>query len=208
MFPHSPQSSVPPDKLVQQLIMQALQAFYIQDHETAVYFLEQIKTNLPRYMYQLNPQNRALCKEIVKMLQDGSLVPDRSDSSVAQAAADTHPGLSGMSSEVELVAEPDVSSEDTETFEIAITDTPAHSEPRGQQYEPPSSEPTPLVEQPSLDQIVDPDEMQQDPTMPTEFISELSSAVNKVRDKKKKKKKKKSKEDLTGSMDELEDFDF
>ena len=204
MFPHSPQSSVPPDKLVQQLIMQALQAFYIQDHETAVYFLEQIKTNLPRYMYQLNPQNRALCKEIVKMLQDGSLVPDRSESSVAQAAADTHPGLSGMSSEVELVAEPDVSSEDTETFEIAITDTPAHSEPERQQYEPPSSEPTPLVEQPSLDQPVDPDEMQQDPTMPTEFISELSSAVNKVRGKKKKKGKK----DLTGSMDELEEFDF
>ncbi|NPD88008.1 MAG: hypothetical protein HGN29_04755 [Asgard group archaeon] len=204
MFPHSPQSSVPPDKLVQQLIMQALQAFYIQDYETAVYFLEQIKTNLPRYMYQLNPQNRALCKEIVKMLQDGSLVPDRSESSVAQAAEDTHPGLSGMSSEVDLISEPEISSEDTETFEITIADTPAHSEPREQQYVPPSSEPTPLVEQPSIDQVVDPDDMQQDPTMPTEFISELSSAVNKVRDKKKKK----SKGELTGSMDELEDFDF
>ena len=205
MFPHSPQSSVPPDKLVQQLIMQALQAFYIQDHETAVYFLEQIKTNLPRYMYQLNPQNRALCKEIVKMLQDGSLVPDRSESTVAQAAADTHPGLSGMSSEVELVSEPDVSSESSEPSESMMIDTPAHSEPREQQYVPPSSEPTPLVEQPSLDQVVDPDDMQQDPTMPTEFISELSTAVNKVRDKKKKKK---SKGNLTGSMDELEDFDF
>ena len=205
MFPHSPQSSVPPDKLVQQLIMQALQAFYIQDHETAVYFLDQIKTNLPRYMYQLNPQNRALCKEIVKMLQDGSLVPDRSDSTVAQAAADTHPGLSGLSSEVELVSEPDVSSESSEPSESTMVDTPAHSEPSEQQDVPPSSEPTPLVEQPSLDRPVDPDVMQQDPTMPTEFISELSSAVNKVRDKKKKKK---LKGDLTGSMDELEDFDF
>ena len=63
MFPHSPQSSVPPDKLVQQLIMQALQAFYIQDYETAVYFLEQIKTNLPRYMYQLNPQTELFVKK-------------------------------------------------------------------------------------------------------------------------------------------------
>jgi hypothetical protein len=184
--------------------MQALQAFYIQDHETAVYFLEQIKTNLPRYMYQLNPQNRALCKEIVKMLQDGSLVPDRSESSVAEAAADTHPGLSGMPSEVDLVAEPDVSSESSETFGIEIADTPEQSEPSTQEYTPPVSEPSAPVEQPTLDQPVDPDDMQQDPTMPTEFISELSSAVNKVRDKKKKKVK----DNLTGSMDELEDFDF
>lgn len=202
MFPHSPQSSVPPDKLIQQLIMQALQAFYIQDYETAVYFLEQIRTNLPRYMYQLNPQNRALCKEIVKMLQDGSLVPDRSESSVAQAAADTHPGLSGMSSEIDLVAEPEIVSESSEPV---VADTPpSQPEPREQLYTPPASEHTPVVTQPSLDQPVDPEEMQQDPTMPTEFISELSSAVNKVRDKKKKKLKK----DLTGSMDELEEFDF
>lgn len=205
MFPHSPQSSVPPDKLVQQLIMQALQAFYIQDYETAVYFLEQIRTNLPRYMYQLNPQNRALCKEIVKMLQDGSLVPDRSESTVAQAAADTHPGLSGAPSEVELVSEPEISSEDSELFGIDVTDSqPAQPEPSEQLYTQPSAEPTSHVEQPTLDQPVDPDEMQQDPTMPTEFISELSSAVNKVRDKKKKKLQK----NLTGSMDELEDFDF
>ncbi len=202
MFPHSPQSSVPPDKLIQQLIMQALQAFYIQDYETAVYFLEQIRTNLPRYMYQLNPQNRALCKEIVKMLQDGSLVPDRSESSVAQAAADTHPGLSGMSSEAEIVEEPEIVSE---PIEPAVADTPPSQPEQIQQvYTPPVSEQTPAVAQPSLDQPVDPEEMQQDPTMPTEFISELSSAVNKVRDKKKKKLKK----DLTGSMDELEEFDF
>jgi hypothetical protein len=201
MFPHSPQSSVPPDKLIQQLIMQALQAFYIQDHETAVYFLEQIRTNLPRYMYQLNPQNRALCKEIVKMLQDGSLVPDRSESSVAQAAADTHPGLAGMSSEEDLVAEPEIVSEPSEPV---VADTPpSRPEPQEQIYTPPSEQ-TPVIAQPSLDQPVDPDEMQQDPTMPTEFISELSSAVNKVRDKKKKKLK----NDLTGSMDELEEFDF
>ena len=71
MFPHSPQSSVPPDKLVQQMIVQALQAFYIEDFETGRYFLQQIRTNLPRFMYQLNPQLRNLCIEIVKLLQDG-----------------------------------------------------------------------------------------------------------------------------------------
>jgi hypothetical protein len=109
-----------------------------------------------------------------------------------------------MASEVESVSEPETSAEDSNLFEIDVADTPpAQPEPREQQYAP-SSEPAQSVEQPSLDQPVDPDEIQQDPTMPTEFISELSSAVNKVRDKKKKKLQ----SDLTGSMDELEDFDF
>ena len=70
MFPHSPQSAVPPDKLVQQLIVQAIQAFYIQDYETGIYFLQQIKSNLPRYMYQLNPQMRSLAKEVVNIFND------------------------------------------------------------------------------------------------------------------------------------------
>ena len=99
MFPHSPQSSVPPDKLVQQMIVQALQAFYIEDYETGKYFLQQIRTNLPRFMYQLNPQLRNLCKEIVKLLQDGSLVPDRSKEEGLGSVADTHPGFAETQSE-------------------------------------------------------------------------------------------------------------
>ncbi|MFW9851413.1 MAG: hypothetical protein ACFFDS_00540 [Candidatus Thorarchaeota archaeon] len=205
MYPHSPQSSVPPDKLVQQLIMQAIQAFYIQDYETGIYFLEQIRTNLPRYMYQLNPQNRALCKEIVKVLQDGSLVPDRSSSTVAQAAADTHPGLSGIS---EPVFEPQPS----DSYEKPTEDssTPPPEEPSETTYFPPPEESQPPLEpvaEPDIFTPVDDDNVVPLDTMGSDFMSELSSAVDEVRSKKDKKKKKLA-EDLTGSMDELEDFDF
>ena len=205
MYSHSPQSSVPPDKLVQQLIMQAIQAFYIQDYETGIYFLEQIRTNLPRYMYQLNPQNRALCKEIVKVLQDGSLVPDRSSSTVAQAAADTHPGLAGIS-------EPVFESQPSDSYEQPPEDssTPPPSEPAETTYSPPPEETQPPLEpvaEPDIFTPVDDSNVVPLDTMGSDFMSELSSAVDEVRSKKDKKKKKLA-EDLTGSMDELEDFDF
>ena len=205
MYSHSPQSSVPPDKLVQQLIMQAIQAFYIQDYETGIYFLEQIRTNLPRYMYQLNPQNRALCKEIVKVLQDGSLVPDRSSSTVAQAAADTHPGLSSIS---EPVFEPESSDPTVKPPEESST-LPS-SEPSETTYYPPPEESQPPLEpvaEPDIFTPVDDSDVVPLDTMGSDFMSELSSAVDEVRSKKDKKKKKLA-EDLTGSMDELEDFDF
>jgi len=210
MFPHSPQSSVPPDKLVQQLIMQAIQAFYIQDYETGIYFLEQIRSNLPRYMYQLNPQNRALCKEIVKVLQDGSLVPDRSSSTVAEAAADTHPGFAGISEPV-FESKPSDTSEQPfspETTEDYSTLPP--SEPSETSYVPPqddSQPPTEPVAEPDIFTPVEDSDVVPLDTMGSDFMSELSSAVNEVRSKKDKKKKKLA-EDLTGSMDELEDFDF
>ncbi len=207
MYSHSPQSSVPPDKIVQQLIMQAIQAFYIQDYETGIYFLEQIRTNLPRYMYQLNPQNRALCKEIVKVLQDGSLVPDRSSSTVAQAAADTHPGLSGIS-------EPVFESESSDSYEQPISpeltedsSTPLPSEPSETSFVPPPSDSQSVAEPDIFTPVEDSDVVPLD-TMGSDFMSELSTAVNEVRNKKDKKKKKKLAKDLTGSMDELEDFDF
>ncbi|MHA1197860.1 MAG: hypothetical protein ACTSQF_00685 [Candidatus Heimdallarchaeaceae archaeon] len=228
MFPHSPQSSVPPDKLVQQMIVQALQAFYIEDIETGRYFLQQIRTNLPRFMYQLNPQLRSLCKEIVKLLQDGSLVPDRSGEEAAGSVADTHPGFADTQSEQPQEVQPDrsapVSSESARAAQPAILedrvqvaeefaqmtkgddqidvgdmkgeeiDTSQHVE-----IEPQSeSLDTPVVDIPSED--TDPVKGE----MPVEFISELSSAVNTVRDKKKKKKDEK----LLGSMDELDEFDF
>jgi hypothetical protein len=205
MYSHSPQSSVPPDKLVQQLIMQAIQAFYIQDYETGIYFLEQIRTNLPRYMYQLNPQNRALCKEIVKVLQDGSLVPDRSSSTVAQAAADTHPGLSGIS-EPAFESQPS----DSHVRPTEDTSTPPPSEPSETTFVPPSEESQPPLEpiaEPDIFTPVDDSNAVPLDTMGSDFMSELSSAVNEVRSKKDKKKKKLA-EDLTGSMDELEEFDF
>jgi len=221
MFPHSPQSAVPPDKLVQQLIVQAIQAFYIQDYETGMYFLQQIKSNLPRYMYQLNPQMRSLAKEVVKLLQDGSLVPDRSADTVAEAAADTHPGLSGSSVEYtppsesvtqelqeqqsELVEAPQLTETEIEgptvdtsqdvVFEPQTESVgePAEEFPTAQKTETPITEP--------------PYEETEAPrgTLPSDFISELSTAVSSVRDKKKKKKKDGK---LVGSMDELEDFDF
>ena len=95
---NQPQSAVPPDKLVQQMIVQAIQAFYIQDYDTGLYFLNQIKTNLPRFMYQISPAYKTLCKEIVKLLQDGSLVPDRTSQTDQEVAATSHPGLSGITS--------------------------------------------------------------------------------------------------------------
>jgi hypothetical protein len=233
MFPHSPTSAVPPDKLVQQLIVQALQAFYINDHETGVYFLQQIRTNLPRYMYQLNPQMRSLAKEVVKLLQDGSLVPDRSSESAAESAMETHPGLSGESTEyvapaetvnqemqqqiqqqaqqkANLASAPDLTETELEgqvvdtSQDVAFepqtesVGTPAEEIPEQRPETPPQHPGAPITEPPY--------EETEAPrgTLPSDFITELSSAVGSVRDKKKKKKGEK----LVGSMDELEDFDF
>ena len=231
MFPHSPQSAVPPDKLVQQMIVQALQAFYINDHETGVYFLQQIRANLPRYMYQLNPQMRNLAKEVVKLLQDGSLVPDRSSESAEASAMDTHPGLSGESNEYkapaetvnqemqqqiqqqsDLVGAPELTETDLEGQEVDTSQdivfepktesvgTPAEEIFAHHPETPPQHPETPITESPY--------EETEAPrgSLPSDFISELSTAVSTVRDKNKKKKKKDEK--LVGSMNELEDFDF
>lgn len=229
MFPHSPQSSVPPDKLVQQMIVQALQAFYIEDFETGRYFLQQIRTNLPRFMYQLNPQLRNLCKEIVKLLQDGSLVPDRSGEGAMGSVADTHPGFAAAPTEQPQESQPirsaPISSEAARTesvrpelFQerIQVAEEFAKMTKGEQQvdvgdikgpeidtskdvvFEPQSeSLNTPVVDIPSEDSSPLRGEV------PSEFISELSSAVNSVKDKKKKKDDK-----LVGSMDELDEFDF
>ncbi|MHA1347159.1 MAG: hypothetical protein ACTSVO_00025 [Candidatus Heimdallarchaeaceae archaeon] len=206
---NQPQSAVPPDKIIQQMIVQAIQAFYIQDYDTGLYFLTQIKTNLPRYLYQISPSNKKLCKEIVKLLQDGSLVPDRDSQSEQEIAATSHPGLSRITSEQnqqsvsseisELVQEPtfDNSTEPEETVQVQA----AEPETQPQSYATPeeTAQPTPA---PTF-QTIEEDEAPRG-TVPTEFISELSSAVATVRNKKKKKVTEK----LTGSMDELEDFDF
>ncbi|MHA1304441.1 MAG: hypothetical protein ACTSPI_12150 [Candidatus Heimdallarchaeaceae archaeon] len=63
-----------PNKFVTQMIVQALQAFYNQDYETGTHFIEQIRSNLPSFLYNLNPALRTLCKDIVKLVQGGSLV--------------------------------------------------------------------------------------------------------------------------------------
>ncbi len=206
MFPHSPQSAVPPDKLVQQLIVQAIQAFYIQDYETGIYFLQQIKSNLPRYMYQLNPQMRSLAKEVVKLLQDGSLVPDRSADTVEEAAADTHPGLSGSSPEYTPQIEAPQLTETEIEGPTVDTSQDVVFEPQTESVGEPAEE-FPTAQQTETQITKPPYEETEAPrgTLPSDFISELSTAVNSVRDKKKKKKKD---EKLVGSMDELEDFDF
>ena len=205
MFPYQPQSSVPPDKLVQQLIMQAFQAFYIQDYETGIHFLEQIRSNLPRYMYQLSPAYRTLCKDIVKMLQDGSLVPDKSEATVGQQAAMSHPGLVGLEETPTEESAPSYEDHPSRAMSSSQLD---FAEPPTEAVEPPESSNIPFTEEPTepfetAQQNEDPKVFSGD-SMSTEFISELSSAVNAVKDKKKKKVQDK----LTGSMDELEDFDF
>ncbi len=196
---NQPQSAVPPDKLVQQMIVQAIQAFYIQDYDTGLYFLNQIKTNLPRFMYQISPAYKTLCKEIVKLLQDGSLVPDRSSQSDQETAATSHPGLSGITSGY------DQQDGSLENPEIVQEPTFAQSAEPEETAQPQSAEPEETA-QPESTPSFQPIEEDEAPrgTVPTEFISELSSAVATVRDKKKKKVTEK----LTGSMDELEDFDF
>ncbi len=194
---NQPQSSVPPDKLVQQMIVQAIQAFYIQDYDTGLYFLNQIKTNLPRFMYQISPSYKTLCKEIVKLLQDGSLVPDRSSQTDQEAAATSHPGLSGITSGFD---QQDGSSVDPEPVQEPTFSQSTEPEETAQ---PQSTEPEETAQPSPSFQPIEEDEAPRG-TVPTEFISELSSAVATVRDKKKKKVTEK----LTGSMDELEDFDF
>lgn len=206
---NQPQSAVPPDKLVQQMIVQAIQAFYIQDYDTGLYFLNQIKTNLPRFMYQISPAYKTLCKEIVKLLQDGSLVPDRSSQSDQETAATSHPGLSGISSgydeQTESLENPELVQEPTfaqPTDEPEETAQPQSDEQK-ETAQPQSTETEETAQAAPSFQPIEEDEAPRG-TVPTEFISELSSAVATVRDKKKKKVTEK----LTGSMDELEDFDF
>ena len=142
MMPYS-RPDVPPDKFMEQLLLQAIQAFYIQDYDTGVYFLNQIRSNLPRYLYQISPALKRLFKDIVKILQDGSLV-----SSSPPASTVSEPSVS----------QPDLTPSATDT-------TPVQA--------------------------------------PTDFLSELSTAVKSV----KEKKKKKVTEDLTGSIDDLVDLD-
>ena len=205
---NQPQSAVPPDKIIQQMIVQAIQAFYIQDYDTGLYFLNQIKTNLPRYLYQISPANKTLCKEIVKLLQDGSLVPDRASQTDQEVAATTHPGLSGISSGYDQQSG---SSENPEPVQEPIFTQSTEPEAQPQSVAAPEEEAQPQSvaapeEEAQTEPSFQPIEEDEAPrgTVPTEFISELSSAVATVRDKKKKKVTEK----LTGSMDELEDFDF
>jgi hypothetical protein len=195
---NQPQSAVPPDKIIQQMIVQAIQAFYIQDYETGLYFLNQIKTNLPRYLYQISPANKKLCKEIVKLLQDGSLVPDRSSQTNQETAATSHPGISGITSGYD---QQNAGSTDPEAEPIQEPTFAQSVEPEVQPQSFASPEET--AQPAPTSQPIEEDEAPRG-TVPTEFISELSSAVATVRDKKKKKVTEK----LTGSMDELEDFDF
>ncbi|MHA1686408.1 MAG: hypothetical protein ACTSYD_08360 [Candidatus Heimdallarchaeaceae archaeon] len=141
MLPYA-RPDVPPDKFMEQLLLQAIQAFYIQDYDTGVYFLNQIRTNLPRYLYQISPALKRLFKDIVKIIQEGGLVPQRPPTNVTQS--------------------------------------PSHAE------------------KPDLSPSVGPQ------ATPTDFISELSSAVA----SRKEKKKKKVAEELTGSIDDLVDIDI
>ena len=194
---NQPQSAVPPDKIIQQMIVQAIQAFYIQDYDTGLYFLNQIKTNLPRFMYQISPAYKTLCKEIVKLLQDGSLVPDRSSQTDQETAATSHPGLSGITSGYDQQT---VDSADPEPVQEPTFAQSTEPEETAQSQ---SAVPEETVQPAPSSQPIEEDEAPRG-TVPTEFISELSSAVATVRDKKKKKVTEK----LTGSMDELEDFDF
>lgn len=142
MLPYA-RPDVPPDKFMEQLLLQAIQAFYIQDYDTGVYFLNQIRTNLPRYLYQISPALKRLFKDIVKIIQEGGIVPQH---------------------------------------------TPANA-----------PQPSSTAEKPDL---LPTGTTQAQP--PTDFISELSSAVA----SRKEKKKKKVAEELTGSIDDLVDIDI
>ncbi|UJG40087.1 MAG: hypothetical protein K9W45_09595 [Candidatus Heimdallarchaeum aukensis] len=142
-----PGMGIDPNKFVSQMILQALQAFYNQDYETGVHFINQIRANLPRFMYKLNPSLRTLCKDIVKLVQGGSLVRQHALG--------------------EEQTEPQVSVESGTTM------------------------PPPDLTKPGEN-------------VPTDFITELSSAVKSQQEKKKKKVV----EELKGSISDLEDFDF
>lgn len=104
MMPYS-KPDVPPDKFMEQLLLQAIQAFYIQDYETGVYFLNQIRRNLPRYLYQISPALKRLFKDIVKILQDGNLVSS-SPASTQIASSIDKPDLSPRSDETSPTTQP------------------------------------------------------------------------------------------------------
>jgi len=147
MFNPANPSGIPPDKFMEQLIVQALQAFYIKDYDTGIYFLNQIRNNLPRFLHQLRPSLRNLCKDIVKIIQAGSLVPERHSA-----------------------AQPSVGPSSQPVSDPFATSTSKPSPPAG---------------------------------VPTDFISELTSAVTSH----KEKKRKKVEEELTGSIDDLVELD-
>jgi len=110
MFNPANPSGVPPDKFMEQLIVQALQAFYTQDYDTGVYFLEQIRTNLPRFLHQLRPALRNLCKDIVRIIQAGRLVPEHQSSPLSSpvqssSAASTSPISSEASITTDFISE-------------------------------------------------------------------------------------------------------
>jgi len=184
MFPHAQSSGgIPPDKLMQQLLIQAIQSFYSEDYENGVYYLQQIRANLPKYMYQLSPAFKKLCKDVVKIIQAGSLVSDSSDMS--------------FPAHVE-----------------SPTETPS-STPTSPQQEQPSESQSPLSSSLTAQKSQSlPSESVSEPDLTTaepsetestlEHVSELSSAIAGRKDKKKRKLT----EDLSGSLDDLEEFDF
>ena len=165
MFAHQPNPNIPPDKFIQQLLLQALQAYYNNDSETGNYYLEQIASNLPRFMYNLHPTLKGICKDIVKITRGGSLVKQKDDFDAEFSPArdeDISPALDELSSSSPKVQ---VQSNLRDPFT--------------------SEEATP-------------------PEKDRALISELSQTI----EERKNIKKKKLEDDLTGSLDDLDDFDF
>ena len=190
MFPHAQSSGgIPPDKLMQQLLIQAIQSFYSEDYENGVYYLQQIRANLPKYMYQLSPAFKILCKDIVKIIQAGSIVSDSSD--MLFPAHVKSPTESPSSTPISPPQEQPLANQSSQSSPLETQKSqslPSES----------VSAPDLTTKEPSETEITT------ETKMTTEFVSELSSKVAGRKDKKKRK----ISEDLSGSLDDLEEFDF
>ncbi len=219
MFPQSGGSAVPPNKYIEQLIIQAIQSFYLEDYESGAHFLEEIRRALPRMMYQLNPILRSLCKEIIKIVQ-GGLVKQRESKT-------KHPSEIPIRDKNFIVSDSDTSSTDktstksampthekndknTPTKEDTFSDKPTKSIIDGPSapLEDPFNDNTPQKpkRQSSSSAMTDfslPDTDTQITATERALISEISSVVKKKKDKKLDE----IEDSLTGTLSDLQDYD-
>ena len=140
-------------------------------------------------MYQLSPAFKILCKDIVKIIQAGSLVSDTSDMSFP--AHVKSPTESSSSTPISTPQEQPLANQSSQSSPLETQKSqslPSES----------VSAPDLTTKEPSETEITT------ETKMTTEFVSELSSKVAGRKDKKKRK----ISEDLSGSLDDLEEFDF
>lgn len=223
MFPQSGGSAVPPNKYIQQLITQAIQSFYLEDYESGVHFLEEIRRALPRMMYQLNPILRSLCKEIIKIVQ-GGLVKQRESTTKLPSempirdknfiVSDSDTTSTDKTSTKSAMPTHEKTNQDTVTREDTFPDKPTKSiiDRPSAPLKDPFSDNTPQKpkRESSSSPMSDfslPDTDTDTDTQITAAERELISEISSVVKKKKDKKLDEIEDSLTGTLSDLQEYD-